>query len=529
MVPDPPAAFAGCGEPRKRIGLHWWLAVIFLALVGAGVVLLATAKYGAGLSPDSLAYVDVARCLAAERGFVYHTGEPLVAWPPLYPALLALIGSATRLDPAAVAHLVNAALFALVICLSAYLLRSCARRSVVFGLLGVAAVVVSRPLTEVYAMAWSGCLFVPLVLLYLIGAQRYWKGADLLSLAVMTFATALACLTRYVGVALVPAGAATVILASRVGFKTRVGRALAFAGLSLLPVGLWLVRNYRLTGTLLEAGATTRSSLLSQLLRSIETIVPWYASGRMSWLVVLAWLAVLAITAATSRPAAAKAARSLRTVLIAHLPAVLLAGVYVLSVTCITTAYSQVGNRLLSPVYVPITLILLNLTMHLLTPTEPVAGVAASKIPSVLLALWLCLPLQDLASATANRFRDGAGGYNTRACRESETIACARDVLSTTAGVRVYSNGPDVLWELAGVDATEAPRRTKVRLSQLEGSWPAENGSVLVWLASLVWRRYLFTIEELKQVATLKEVAHFKDGSVFWLSVGRPTDTDSGR
>jgi hypothetical protein len=524
---SPAAVYSGCEGLRERGGRRWRLAVLLLAVAGAGLVLVATARYGAGLSPDSLAYLDVARSLVSGKGFVYHTGEPLVWWPPLYPALLAFIGFATRLDPSAFAHLVNALLFALVIYLSAHLLRSCARRSAVFGLLGVCAVIFSRPLAEVYAMAWSGCLFVPLVLLYLIVAQRYRKGADLLSLAAMTLGTALACLTRYIGVALVPAGAATIILASGVNFKARVGRALAFAGLSLLPVGLWLVRNYRLTGTFFEAGATSRSPFLPQLLLSFETIVSWYSPLRMSWFVVIPWLAILAIAVMSSKAATRRAVRSLRSVLAAHLPFVLMAGVYVLSVSAVTTAYSAIGDRLLAPTYVPITLILLNLGLYLLTPTEPTAGVATSKVPLVLLALWLCLPLQNVVSATAGRFKDGAGGYNTKACRESETVACARQVLSTTGGVRVYSNGPDVLWELAGANATEAPRRTKVSLGYLKGRWPAENGSVLVWFANLAWRRYLFTIEELQKVATLREVAHLSDGSVFWLSVRRTTAPDS--
>ena len=77
---------------------RWTAAVVSLALAGVGLVLLSTARYGAGLSPDSVAYLDVARSLASGKGFVSHTGEPLVWWPPLYPMLLALIGFATGLD-----------------------------------------------------------------------------------------------------------------------------------------------------------------------------------------------------------------------------------------------------------------------------------------------------------------------------------------------------------------------------------------------------------------------------------------------
>ncbi|MCX6841829.1 MAG: hypothetical protein NTX53_06075 [candidate division WOR-3 bacterium] len=246
---------------REGTGRHWGVAVAVLALAGAGLVLLSTAKYGAGLSPDSVGYLDVARNLASGKGFVLHTGEPLVTWPPLYPMLLALIGFATRLDPAVFAHLVNAALFALVICVSARLLQTGSQQTTTYSVLGVCAVLFSIPLSRVYAMAWSECLFIPLVLLYLVFAQRYWDSGGRLSLVAITLSTALACLTRYLGVALVPAGVVTIILATGVNFRVRFTRAFAFAALSLAPLGLWLVRNHQLTGTLMGGRAASSSSI----------------------------------------------------------------------------------------------------------------------------------------------------------------------------------------------------------------------------------------------------------------------------
>lgn len=162
----------GAQDTNRR----WRLAVIILAFVGAGLVLLSTARYGAGLSPDSVCYLDAARSLASGRGLVFHTGEPMVWYPPLYlyPMLLALVGLVTGLDPEVFAHLVNAALFAPVICLSGRLFKTGSLQTTTCIVLGVSAVLFSIPLSQVYSMAWSECLFIPLVLLYLLFAQRYW-------------------------------------------------------------------------------------------------------------------------------------------------------------------------------------------------------------------------------------------------------------------------------------------------------------------------------------------------------------------
>jgi hypothetical protein len=182
----------------------------------------------------------------------------------------------------------------------------------------------------------------------------------------------------------------------------------------------------------------------------------------------------------------------------------------------------SVEERYLSYVYVPVTLILLELVARLLSPPQPSTAGFVRRLPAILLALWLCFPLRSVAVDTVDRFRNGAGGYNTRKWRESETIAYAKQMLTGGDSVHVYSNVPDGLWELARVDALWLPGRTADSLTDLEGRWPTKDGSVLVWFKNITWRKYLFTVEELEEVANVTEVAHFSDGSVYRVSV-RPT------
>ena len=501
------------------------MAVAVLALAGAGLVLLSTARYGAGLSPDSVDYLDVARSLVSGKGFVLHTGEPLVWYPPLYPMLLALIGFATRLDPTAFAHLVNAVLFALVICLSARLLQPDSRQTPTYRVLGLCAVLLSVPLSQVYGWAWSECLFIPLVLLYLVFAQRYWDSGGVLALAVMTLSTALACLTRYIGVALVPAGVLTIILASGVNTKTRFTRAFIFAALSLAPLGLWMVRNYRLTQTLFGGRGPLQKTLADNVIAGAKAVLSWYAFGLVSKLVGLAGIAVLIVIVLSARSATRRVKSSLKTILIGHSPAVILLATYFVVLLVAATRDAVIDYRMLSPLYVPATLILLKLGSYLLSPTQDIPNAVAGKVPAVLLALWLCFPLQNVASATAGRFKNGAGGYNTETCRESKTVAYVKQMLSTNDDVPVYSNDPLGLWALARIDANFSPSKTAFSqyrltarsLGDLIGRWPPEGEACLVWFnVDIAW---LFSVEELKEVANAVEVAHFADGTVYRVSI----------
>jgi hypothetical protein len=524
----------------RRLRRRWLVAVVFLAAMGSGLVLLATARYGAGLTTDSVAYLDVARSLASGKGYIFHTGEPLIHWPPLYPMLLALVGVATGLDPSSFAHVVNAILFGLLILLSAHLLRSGSRQTASYSVLGVCAMVFSVPFSSIYAETWSECLFVPLVVLFLIWAQRYRESRSGAALALMAVTAALACLTRYIGVALVPAGILVILLAPGANLKTRFIRATGFAILSLAPLGFWLLRNYQQAGTLSGNRFHPVFDLVTNTILLVTSMLSWYepiglavktasgagaqaarsASMSINLFVALVAALALAATLARFRTARTRLSRGFKAVIRHHQPSVIFVAVYsvVLVLLAARGASSFVDQRLVSPLFVPVTLLLLGLAYDVLGQGRAEPTALRRNLPLVLLSLWLCFPLAWVLRSTARRYENGAGGYNTRAWRESETVAYARRVPSTDGGTHLYSNGRDVLWALAGVNANWVPNRAGVPLSDLSGRWP-DGASVVVWFDSITWRKHLLSVEELGEISNVEKVAQLNDGSVYRVSV----------
>ncbi len=94
-------------EQRKttRLPVKYKLALAFFALLGAILIYLATSNYIVGISADSIAYISTARNLIAGEGFVRFDGNPVLVWPPMYPLLLALIGSVFKIDPLLLANI----------------------------------------------------------------------------------------------------------------------------------------------------------------------------------------------------------------------------------------------------------------------------------------------------------------------------------------------------------------------------------------------------------------------------------------
>ena len=243
--------------PKSTSRLHAWIArcqldgfglflagLAALAAVGAWVREL---PYGVGLSPDSVAYVSAARNLLAGKGFMLFISDSWIGWPPLFPIVLAGLGLFGA-DPLAMAGPLNAMTFGAIVFVTTQWLRRQDRFPFLAAWTGCA-LAVSPPLVLVATHAWSEPLFILFTVLGLIRLDRYLATGQRGPWLEAVLYAALACLTRYLGLALVLAGAGVLLGAPATPFRRRAARALAFAGLALAPLGLWLLRNAWVVGS----------------------------------------------------------------------------------------------------------------------------------------------------------------------------------------------------------------------------------------------------------------------------------------
>ena len=227
---------------------HPVLALVCFAVLGAVLVLAREVAYGMILTWDSVSYISVARNLLAGEGFTQFYGGYYRSFPPLYPALLAG-ASLGVFDPLAVAGPVNAALFGATVFVAGWWL--CRRlESRLLALWGCAAVAVAWPLTRMASWAMSETAFILLALLALIQAEKFLEGGKRQALVAAAALTALACLTRYVGVSVVLAIALLLVFRRGAAPAEKARNLTVYAAVSLLPLCLWLWRNFLLTGTL---------------------------------------------------------------------------------------------------------------------------------------------------------------------------------------------------------------------------------------------------------------------------------------
>ncbi len=217
-----------------------------LACFGIAILIgLLITQAGPGISPDSTGYISAAENVFSGKGFYIGYGEgssPYTTWPPLYPLLIALLmhlGFSAELA----ACLIPIFSFGLLMFPLFFLGREI--EGDLTGYLACIICLVSFTLWRVTSFAWTEMPYIFLSALALLCLIRYWK-SDSQSAGVVILCgifTALGILTRYIGVTVLLVGTLTIFLRSRDQIKNSIYHTVLYGTISLLPVGIWVIRN----------------------------------------------------------------------------------------------------------------------------------------------------------------------------------------------------------------------------------------------------------------------------------------------
>jgi 4-amino-4-deoxy-L-arabinose transferase-like glycosyltransferase len=492
-----------------------------LGIIGAALILIATRSYGALLSPDSVQYILAARQIAdAPKAFA--VSNTFKSWPPLYPAVLAGIDQLFGRDALVLAPYLNAALFGFIVYLGGLLMFRQVRIPLL-AVLGALAILASTTLLKVSLAVWSEPLFICLVLLFLLAFGSYQTQPGLVWLGVMGIAVALACLTRYIGFILIPTGATMILFLHGGTRRPRLSHAAAFVLIAGFPIGLWLTRNFVVSGTLSGNRGPSAFSFIQNLNLTLDTLLVWFVPPGIAaqrglgvlWMGALVLIAVFALRGSTTWRSTLWTQQGANLLLI-----VSYLGFLILSAT--TVAYDQIDFRLLSPLFIPILLVVFFILGEISESLQArMPGRAIALLFATGIGIWLVYPIQGMTVSIGQHMNEGGLGYNNKAWRESETIQYLRAHPELASECQFTSNGYDAIYILTNLDATLSPSRSAGSLAEAvnrggtgASRWPGEGKHCLIWL-DLIQRDYLMTVPELGEIATVKLLLSFQDGALY--------------
>ena len=509
------------------------LLIIFIAGLGTAHILVRTATYGAAVNSDTTLHLSTALNFLAGEGWQDFTGSMAIEWPPGFTLLLAAFGW-VGIEPLAAGRWVNAIAFGLTILAAGLWLHS-NLRSQWLTLAATAILAASLPLTHFASYNITEPLFVLFTLLALIQLATFLNRRTAWSpLWWAAVFTALAALTRYVGVALIGAGVLVLLPLAR------LRHTLVFGAISSLPLLAVLAYNWAVSQTLTGPRPGSGQSLLDSLSQAMEVFRAWVVPPNApTGLAPLLWLAVAVVGLAgaavvfratrmrTDDPEAAPSYFRLKPAL----PFGVFAGGYLVFMIVVVplTVGEGINSRFLLPVYVPLLLAAVFLLDRFLS-IEATGWMVATRYG--LTALVLLATLAYVGSSahrnltiTAQAYVVGyeKWTYNGSYWENSEFLHYIRD---NRINGRMYSNDPSFTWFW---DRTAAPGKHQLLPDELQ-SLPSsilrstdDDSAYIAWLRDAA-PFYDYDDFDIRVLPGVEPVAELYDGVVFRVTAIEPFD-----
>ena len=512
---------------------------VLLALSTTLLVLITTGPNGIALAPDSVGYISAARNMSAGNGLTLYDSSPLLLQAPLFPVVLSLIERQLGLDPTVGVRYLNAGLFGLIVYLSGLLFR---RRlvtppTVIFGLLAES---LSPILFRLSAFALTELLFILWTLVFLLLLESYLNERSFTLLLLLSVITGLASITRYTGISCALTGVAAILFLQRGPLQSKLTHLLVYCVFSAVPLGAWAARNFVLANTFLgnrdPSNFPLHHNLYFPLVRVLSWILPldYLANSLKSTKAhfvlgsITGFLLGLPWSLENFRQVLRPAFRQLS-------PELLYTGIYstLLVLVSTFTAHEGISHRLMSPIYVPIVLIVLFIVEQRLAGAAGefsirlfgyTGNMRVRQLAYCMLYLWLAIPSLQVAQTAAELVGTGLG-YSHISWRTSETVGYLREeILSGGEDSPLYSNYPDAVYILTGATVSFSPEATEYASSEprrpvasIVGTWPGPQPAYLVWFYNTT-RVHHFEVSELEQVVALSVVAALTDGTIYRVS-----------
>jgi hypothetical protein len=480
------------------------------------LVILIDWRYGPGLSPDSAEYVASATSLLKGEGFRGLEGDPLVLWPPLFPAAIG-VASAGVLTPTLAGGIVNGLAFAGTVVLSLRHLRRSLGDSV-FAAGGSIAIVFGPPLLLVATFVWAEAVFVLLTLLCLLKLVDYLEQGRRRDLFLSALFAGLGAVTRYAGLTLIITGLAVIALDSGASRNRKLRSSAAFLGLSATPLGLFILRNIAVSSALMGTRADSQATWGLVVERFVRVVYRWFLPQWVSpvagTMVFLLAIAIVAFALGSRRGGDSRRWPP------AVFPMAIFVAVY--SMTLVTVeALSLVDSptdRMLAPIYVP-AVFLLVMALDRFAGRIP-TGQARLIISAVVVAGVCAVPLQRAVQRVSASVEFGAGWYASTIWQESDLIQELKNQ-DLASEARLFTNDSAGLYLVAGVTAELSAASYSLysdgppsfQLADLTAVAESEP-SYLVWFDFVDWP-FLVTLDVVDSELELVRIVSADDGSIY--------------
>ena len=517
-------------QPATLSKNKFWIFLGILAVIGMILCWAATSRYGAGVAADSTKYLSVAENLLVGKGLYDHLDLPLLAWPPLYPIILAGLSLLTGLDVFIAGWYFNVFLLGLNLLLSGVIFYRVFPEKPLYAYLTSLFVLLSIASLRMHATISSDPLYLTLTLGFLIAVDSYIKERSYRAFAWTVLFSVLAPLQRYVGLAVTVTALIVIFVENRRSIRLLLRDGIVLGVASVLPIAWWLlVHNIMTYGSLWGSTGDRTVDVLRNTELALTKMLHWFvpylsflmplltrplivlgALGLILYLinrknkeVIRAWLNSLA--ASPSHPTLTYA--------IIYFAAVAL--------TIVTAVHRDLfSDRYYVILLVPTAIFVLITFDKLIVPNLRLSSRHIGTMLILVCALWSIYPVYSiweyLASASILGEPSGFNMYNNRTYREMDLVAEMQKLRKNQSSVIIYSNYVDAVWFYTRKSVSILPLANVPNPVDTYAGWPQDKPGYIVWFEPNEYKHYL-SPEKIAEFASVKLVFEGKGGKIYYV------------
>jgi len=491
--------------PHPRLGWKQQIWFMLIGLLGAGWLWFVMSQHGIGISPDSAGYLAVASNLIEGKGFVSYSGEPLIVHPPLYPLAVATLSFLFGLELTTSALVLNLLLIASTAFVSGNL-TFLVTNSFLVSLFVCFSIILGIPIFQVFIYAWSEptfIFFLSVAFLYLVKFIEY---RDKIYLLVSSVFVSLACTTRYTGIFILISFIIFLVFIFRKDIVKRRNEIYTFLFISSFPLYLWGMRNYILSRTFFGRSRNPLHSFSEHSLGFVNAVTSWFIFPvnyfqNKTLLFLVAFLLIFILLVIGVKEIANLKVLSLVVFIFLYL--------LLLFIACVSTHQNLIDNRLLSPIFIPLGIVLIDFFYRriYLQLMDKISKRVRPWLVVLGLIAWFTYPAISTLKFGLEVRKEGLG-YQSVHWQTSETLAYVRQAREELLQLPVYTNEPAGLYFLTKILAGPLS-------IQFHPNWPEAGRAYLICFKQGYLGDCLEILDRLHQNPEIRPVAEFSDGTIY--------------
>ena len=510
-------------SPQKT-GRFLFLIPLFIGIIGFVMLLSSSSNYGVGISGDSVSYIMWARNFAENFSFSKSDGSSLIILPPFYSISIAcfkLLG----MNEFFAARLISSLSFGLIIFISGlWILRYLG--SLLFSIICSILILFSNAIVPDCCWAWSEPLFIMFVAFFLFLIPRVIDNPTFKLTFLLGIITSAACLTRYIGVALLPVGAFVLFFGIK-QLRKKIVFTFFWGIVSLIPFGIWLIRNHILSGTFMGVRLSYYSPVFQNINTAGDTLRSWFIIGAEKYIPGWLFFTLFSIfVLATLTVYTYKFIKSKETNwAIITVPLFIVSYTTAILYAAINSQLGSFEGRYLSPLYPAITMLIAVFAFKLLGSRKK--NIRYITIGGIVIgtSIWLFAGFNYTMATTKHLSKYGFG-FASAFWQNSDTIAWLK---SNKLNGRIYTNDVWGIYILTDINTCMSPSKPKDEnpsqkdktlkekgLSEFKSVLETEKNVYLVWFARNI-RSYLYVPQQLQDFCDMRLIARLNDGYIIQL------------